>query len=504
MRQAVFLDRDGTIIEDQGYLRHPSEVFFFSDTIPALRLLQRDFRLFIVTNQSGVAEGVITHSDVERVHQHIVRYLEKYGIHIEHVFCCPHQRSDYCRCIKPNPYFLLKAADEYHIDLWNSFVIGDHPHDVEFARRVGATGIFVLTGHGIKHREELTPDSFIASDIGDAAALAVREYYSRKKPSMPPQPIQQAVSILKNSGVVAFPTETVYGLGANAMDAAAVAKVFEVKRRPRFDPLIVHVCGIQQAESLVAEFPEKARELARCFWPGPLTLVLPKNERVPDIVTAGLPSVAIRMPDHPVALSLIRAAGVPLAAPSANPFGYISPTTANHVREQFGNSIPCVLDGGHCQIGIESTVISFAEESPCLLRPGGLPLKEIHRILGPVNCSQKLRKSMLSPGQLPSHYAPHTPLIQGADRECNQPGRVGLISLKEPENRDGFYAVEVLSSTGDLREAAANLFAALRRLDALSLDAIVFQPVPTDGLGLAIMDRLQRASLGGMQREGGT
>ncbi|MCG2659047.1 MAG: threonylcarbamoyl-AMP synthase [Kiritimatiellae bacterium] len=335
--------------------------------------------------------------------------------------------------------------------------------------------------------------------------LAIQEDFARKNQSALPQQIGQAASILRNGGVVAFPTETVYGLGANALDAAAVAQIFEVKRRPRFDPLIVHVSDFQQAESLVANFPANARELARCFWSGPLTLVLPKSDQVPDIVTAGLSTVAVRMPDHPVALALIRAAGVPLAAPSANPFGYISPTTADHVREQFGNSIAWILDGGACKVGIESTVISFADDPPSLLRPGGLPLKDIERIAGPVKSLLKPQTAPLCPGQLPRHYAPRTPLVLWTVGGPNPSGgRTGLLSLKPPENKDGFSAVEVLSSTGDLREAAANLFAALRRLDALSLDIIMFQPVPEDGLGLAIMDRLLRASLGGVQKEGGT
>jgi len=308
--------------------------------------------------------------------------------------------------------------------------------------------------------------------------------------------IERAAALIREGGVVAFATETVYGLGGNALNARAVARVFELKARPHFDPLIVHIAAPTELESLAASIPSAARKLADQFWPGPLTLVLPKLPVVPDIVTAGLPSVAIRQPDHPVALALIRAAGVPIAAPSANPFGRTSPTTAAHVAEQFGEQLEIILDGGDCRVGVESTIVSFAGPVPVLLRPGGIPLEEIRAAIGPIAVARTDGDRPLAPGQFPSHYAPCTPmqLHQGGDPRQHS-GRIGLLSFQRPLDCKGLAAVEVLSEQGDLREAAANLFAAIRRLDAQWLDLILAEPVPETGLGLAIMDRLRRASV---------
>ena len=196
--------------------------------------------------------------------------------------------------------------------------------------------------------------------------------------------IQKAAGIIQEGGLVAFPTETVYGLGADALNPYAVARIFEVKNRPTFDPLIVHVADIRQAEILVLKFPEKALKLIEKFWPGPLTLVLPKAPIVPDIVTSSLPTVAIRVPNHLMALELIRESGRPIAAPSANPFGQVSPTTVDHVRRSLGNKVDMILDGGPCAIGVESTVISFTGKEPALLRPGGVPLEDIQALIGKV------------------------------------------------------------------------------------------------------------------------
>lgn len=309
--------------------------------------------------------------------------------------------------------------------------------------------------------------------------------------------IRRAAAIIRRGGIVAFPTETVYGLGADAFNPLAVARIFEVKRRPFFDPLIVHVACGDEIEKLVSKVPRGARMLINRFWPGPLTVVLPKREEVPDIVTAGLSSVAVRMPDHFMALSLIQEAGSPIAAPSANPFGYVSPTTAGHVREQLGDRVDLILDGGSCEVGLESTIISFLEERPMLLRPGGLPLEEIEAIIGKVETGPIDENSPSSPGQLPRHYAPRTPIVVGEWKthfNKHQGKKVGLLALREVNVSSPFKHVELLSPKGDLREAAANLFAAIRRLDALTLDLILAEPVPEDGLGLAIMDRLRRAS----------
>jgi|SRR6185369_6736691 len=307
--------------------------------------------------------------------------------------------------------------------------------------------------------------------------------------------IQKAAQIIREGGLVAFPTETVYGLGADALNPLAVARVFEVKDRPLFDPLIVHVADLRQAENLVQGIPEKALRLAQKFWPGPLTLVLPKSALVPDIVTASLPTVAVRVPRHPLALELIRESGRPIAAPSANAFGRVSPTTADHVRDSLGAKVDLILDGGPCLVGVESTVVSFAGKTPVLLRPGGVPLEEIREVLGEVEIHASTAQAPQAPGQLPQHYAPRTPLRLAESLEELPPGkRIGLLSFRSPSSPYPFQAVEVLSEKGDLREAAARLFAALRRLDGQNLDLIIARPVPHEGLGRAINDRLFKAS----------
>lgn len=304
-----------------------------------------------------------------------------------------------------------------------------------------------------------------------------------------------AAVILRGGGTVAFPTETVYGLGANALDAVAVARVFEIKRRPRFDPLIVHVSSVAEGQRLVRVWPAMADELTQRFWPGPLTIVLPKADVVPEIVTAGLSTVALRMPAHPLALELIERAGVPVAAPSANRFGGISPTTSDHVRAQLGGAVDLVLDGGSCRVGVESTVVGLAGDGPVLLRAGGTPVEEIEQVVGPVQRSGADPARPASPGQYSRHYAPRTPLSVCADwHDVALAGRSGLLTLGPPATEGPFEAVEVLSERGDVREAAANLFAALHRLDALGLDRIVAVRVPDAGLGLAINDRLRRAA----------
>lgn len=307
--------------------------------------------------------------------------------------------------------------------------------------------------------------------------------------------LSEAAAILRNGGTVAFPTETVYGLGASALDPSAVVRIFEIKQRPRFDPLIVHVSSVAEGREVVREWPDAAGELARRFWPGPLTLVLPKADAIPDIVTSGLPTVAVRMPAHPLALALIAKAGVPVAAPSANRFGSLSPTTSEHVRAQLGEAVDLVLDGGPCRVGIESTVVALDGSEPVLLRAGGTPIEEIERVVGSVQRPGTDPDRPASPGQLARHYASRTPLIV-----CEDPGdqpvlpRTGLLTLRRPRTAGRFDAVEVLSASGDLREAAANLFAALYRLDALGLDRIVAVEVPDVGLGVAINDRLRRAA----------
>lgn len=304
----------------------------------------------------------------------------------------------------------------------------------------------------------------------------------------------RAAEIIRQGGLVAFPTETVYGLGANALDAQAAARIFEAKQRPSFDPLIVHVADPAMLAQVVREIPARAQELMSRFWPGPLTLVLPKSDAVPGIVTSGLPTVAVRMPGHPVALELIRRAGLPIAAPSANPFGYLSPTRALHVERMLGERVDLILDGGPTTFGVESTILLLTEK-PVVLRFGAVSLEDLQAVLGRVEVQVGEQEKPLVPGQLPQHYAPRTP-IQIARPEQIPPEvrqRVGFLAFKEVPK--GFKVVKVLSVTGDLREAAAHLFEALHQLDRLGLEVIYAEPVPEQGLGRAIMDRLRRASV---------
>ena len=314
-----------------------------------------------------------------------------------------------------------------------------------------------------------------------------------------PQAVHVAASLIKAGRLVAFPTETVYGLGCNAMNADAAAKIFEAKQRPQFDPLIVHIADRDQLDSVVGSLPTQAQQLMDAFWPGPLTLVLSKRTAVPDLVTAGLNTVAVRMPNHPVAQALIREAGTPIAAPSANPFGYVSPTTARHVADGLGNQVDLILDGGPCSVGVESTIVSLVGVEPELLRPGSITLEQLTAVIGPLRRSSPVNDKPVAPGQLARHYATQTPvtiLPSAGDRPAlTQNERAGLLSLSQVDTRDSrFAAVEMLSASGDLREAAQNLFAALRRLDALGLDRIYAEPCKEEGLGLAIMDRLRRCA----------
>ena len=313
-----------------------------------------------------------------------------------------------------------------------------------------------------------------------------------------PRTILRAAERLGAGEIVAFPTETVYGLGANALNERAVARVFAAKKRPAFDPLIVHIGDKETAAQYVTALDQRARQLMDTFWPGPLTLVLPKRLIVPDLVTAGLGTVALRMPSHPVALALLQAVDFPVAAPSANPFGYVSPTTAAHVRDSLGDEVDLIIDGGPCTVGVESTVCALTEQQAVLLRPGGVTLEQIEAVIGPVRVGEPTRTDRRSPGTLPSHYAPRVPVVLLKPGEAlPQPEageRLGLLSLAPRSDAGGYTRTEALSADGNLLDAAAHLFAALRRLDAAGLDRVVVEAVPETGLGRAIMDRLRRAA----------
>jgi len=495
---AVFFDRDGTLIEDRGHLRDPQEVVFFDETVESLRRIQAHVRLFIVTNQSGVGKGLVTAEEAERVNAFVVDYLRQKGVLVTALYCCPHRREDGCDCIKPKPFFLEEAARKYGLELRRSFVVGDHPCDIALALGVGAFGLHVLSGHGYKHRHEIPAGVIAVPGIREAAEWVLACLEMWRQEMRLPGLRRNAAEMLRRSGIVAFPTETVYGLGAVAFDEKAVARVFEAKQRPRFDPLIVHVNSVEQLELLTERVPPAAYLLIARFWPGPLTLILPKAAGVPDLVTAGLPTVAVRMPRHPMALELIRQTGMPIAAPSANPFGHTSPTSAHHVRGLLGGRIDLVLDGGACSVGIESTIISFCDGPPVLLRPGGVPVEDIEALIGSVAKTPLAGQETVSaPGMLPRHYAPRTrfQVVSWPESAYAHAGeRTGLLTLKNTSRTGSFAATEFLSENGDLREAAANLFGAMRRLDEQGLELIVAEPVPNVGLGRAINDRLFRAA----------
>ncbi len=307
--------------------------------------------------------------------------------------------------------------------------------------------------------------------------------------------IKIAAEIIRKGGLVAFPTETVYGLGADGLNPVAVAKIFEVKNRPTFNPLILHIENIDRLNT-VCEIPgDKVHDLIEEFWPGPLTLVLPKKTNVPEIVTAGLDTVAVRMPDNLIALELIKESDTPIAAPSANLFGQLSPTRAGHVQKQLGDKIDMILDGGKCSIGIESTILLVENDDVTLLRPGAIPLESIREIIGEIKLFPKRSDRPNSPGQLPFHYSPQTPILMLTveNIEKHKDEKIGAIFFKGNDSKFNFEKEIILSHNGSLSEAAANLFSTLHKLDDLQLDCILIEPFPQEGLGVALMDRIQKA-----------
>lgn len=306
--------------------------------------------------------------------------------------------------------------------------------------------------------------------------------------------ILKAKTLLEQGELVAIPTETVYGLAGNALNASAVAKIFTVKSRPQFDPLIVHVPNVNAVHEYVADIPEKAYALAQRFWPGPLTLLLEKKSIVPDLVTAGLETVGIRCPDHSLTQDLLKILSFPLAAPSANPFGYVSPTTPQHVNEQLGDKIKYILDGGKCEVGIESTIVGIEDGEPVVYRMGGLSIEDIESVIGKVRIQTHSSSNPKSPGQLESHYAPVKKVFVGKIEELllEYPAHhVGLLTFQSDFNTPNQY---ILSPSGTLEEAAQNLFEALRSFDKMDVDVVFAELVPDVGIGRAINDRLKRAA----------
>jgi L-threonylcarbamoyladenylate synthase len=304
--------------------------------------------------------------------------------------------------------------------------------------------------------------------------------------------IREAASLLRAGSLVAFPTETVYGLGGNALDFLAVSGIYWAKGRPRTSPLIVHVSSVEMARDLAAEWPAKAQQLAERFWPGPLTVVVKKKPIIPDIVTAGLPTVGLRMPAHPVALALLKEAGIPVAAPSANRFAQLSPTTAEHVNRGLGRKVKFVLDGGPCQVGIESTVISLVEDPPVLLRPGGVSRKDIEDLIGPIATATPPAEGSAhpSPGLHPQHYSPQTRLTLVENGILPIDGDGAYMKLRCEPSRDA----KVVVMPSDPQEYATRLYATLHDLDEENHDWIAVDTPEETPAWEGVLDRLRRAS----------
>jgi L-threonylcarbamoyladenylate synthase len=304
-----------------------------------------------------------------------------------------------------------------------------------------------------------------------------------------------AAEVLSTGGILGIPTETVYGLAANAFDEQAVVKVFKAKNRPAFDPLITHIANHKALLPLVEHIPKKAQLLIDKFWPGPLTLVLPKTDQISDLISSGLTTAAFRMPRHKLLHELLAKLDFPIVAPSANPFGYVSPTTAQHVNQQLGEKIDYILDGGTSKIGVESTIVSFEEEKPTVLRLGGLSVEEIAALVGPVDIKISSSSKPSAPGMLISHYSPSKTVISGNIEELlkkHKPDKIGILSYRK---KYPSYPNFVLSENASLDEAARNLFSALRWFETQDIDVVITEKVPDEGLGKAINDRLNRASI---------
>ncbi|GAB3204000.1 L-threonylcarbamoyladenylate synthase [Pontibacter aydingkolensis] len=309
---------------------------------------------------------------------------------------------------------------------------------------------------------------------------------------------KRAGRFLAGGRLVAIPTETVYGLAANALDESAVEQIFTTKGRPHYNPLIIHIGSKNDLNKYVTAVPEMAQRLIEAFWPGPLTLLLPKKEIVPDLITASLPRVAVRMPNHPLTLKLLQLLDFPLAAPSANPFCYISPTRAEHVQQQIGDKIPYILDGGPCEQGLESTIVGFEEGTPVVYRLGAITPEEIKAVAGQVKMHQKSSEQLEGPGMLPFHYSPRTPLYftNNVDEllKVSDPAKTGVISFQRaieglPEKNQ-----VVLSAAGYMQEAASKLYDSLHYLDGLNLSRIIAEKLPEYGLGMTINERLRKAA----------
>ena len=308
--------------------------------------------------------------------------------------------------------------------------------------------------------------------------------------------VSEAARLLKEGEVVAIPTETVYGLAGNAFEPKALAQIFAAKERPTFDPLIVHIADIAQLTDIAKDIPDSAYKLAEAYWPGPMTIILPKKDCIPDLCTSALPSVAVRFPSHPIAQAIIKESGLPLAAPSANLFKHVSPTTAEHVAAQLADRIAGIVDGGPCSVGVESSIISLVGE-PTVMRPGAITPEMFKAILGEVKIKESTSKPgqpMLAPGQCDTHYPPQVPLYYG-EVPAGYTLPEHTVRIAFGTQAGPIPATVNLSATGDMVEATSKLYAFMHDLDKSEYDLILVDPIPNTGVGMALNDRLKRASI---------
>ena len=308
--------------------------------------------------------------------------------------------------------------------------------------------------------------------------------------------VSEAARLLKEGEVVAIPTETVYGLAGNAFEPKALAKIFAAKERPTFDPLIVHIADIAQLTDIAKDIPNSAYKLAEAYWPGPMTIILPKKDCIPDLCTSALPSVAVRFPSHPIAQAIIKESGLPLAAPSANLFKHVSPTTAEHVAAQLADRIAGIVDGGPCSVGVESSIISLVGE-PTVMRPGAITPEMFRKVLGEVKIKESTSKPgqpMLAPGQCDTHYRPQVPLYYG-EVPAGYTLPEHTVRIAFGTQTGPIPATVNLSATGDMVEATSKLYAFMHDLDKSEYDLILVDPIPNTGVGMALNDRLKRASI---------
>ncbi len=498
--KAVFLNGDGAITENLD-INFPDKIKSHSEIFDALKIISEyNFLIFIIANQRTTSGKFISKNELEKVPK-LIQQLNAKSIKIVEIFA--HDSNHNCEYRKSPTYFLRKAIEKYDINLKDSYIIGNHPSNFIMTQKYPIKSLYLLSGNGLKYRNEAEKtNAKILPDILSAAEFIqinenLQKIYNNNNELE--EKILQASLVIKNNGTVVMPTETVYGLAANAENRKAVEKIFSIKKRPSYDPLIVHISNFEMLNKIVLEIPAKAKILMENLWPGPLTIVLRKKQIIPDIVTANLPSVAVRMPMHPIALKLIEYSG-PIAAPSANLFSQLSPTRYSDISKEIIQNANFAINGGDCIKGLESTIISFLnEDKPQLLRAGSISVEKIERLIGKISIKKSSTQSSEAPGMQKKHYSPKTPIfIIKSPNDISDEKKIksALLSFKKisPKQVSQFKITKLLTSDCDFRKAAAQLYSTLAELDKLKLKAIYTILPKKKGLGLAIADRLIRAS----------